>query len=187
MAKSKIPSLFHNLDPNVKGQFNALLTGAKPTITISEYAFLNRYLPMLYNFYTGDIAKEEISKFRTLWITEVSKSGYNEVAVVDQAGKTILVVPPVLGRVQYQPKDKHFSIGSVMTNYSRTKTIRGAKAADHLLKGNMGQAYINKSTPLDPRWQQLFDHYKCTPLNAPPEPTKPNDIGYDPGEFAYEP
>lgn len=188
MANSKTPSLFNNLDPNVKDQFDQLLGAAKPKITISEHAFVNRYLPMLYNFYTGEIGLDEISKYRTIWIDEVSKSGYNEVSIIDQAGNVLRVVPPVFGKVQYMPKEKGFNIASVMSNYSQIKRSRGDAKADTLFKGSMGNAWINRSAPVDQRWEELFNYYKCTPTeNRADEEHKPNVIDYDLDQLTYEP
>lgn len=186
MANRKIPSLFDNLDPALKSQFDQLSPTAKERITISEHAFLERYLPMLYNFYTGDISSEDISKFRTLWINEVAKSGYNEVLVVDQAGNTVQVVPPVLGRVQYSHKDRNFSISAVMGSYGQLKRMRPKMATD-ILKGGIGNALVNRSAPVDGRWQKLFEYYKCAPVDTQAEVAPQASIGFDPDELTYEP
>lgn len=180
------PSLFKNLNPDERKLFDELSSPPKVTISINEHEFVGRYLPILYNFYTGDIDKENIGKFRAMWINEVSGNGYNEVNVVNINGDIVAVVPPVFGRVQYTPKDAQFSLASAFKTYHGIARNRGETAAVNMLKQIMFNAEINKEKPLEDRWNALFDYYKCGQQESAPvvESIQKSDFNED--DYTYE-
>lgn len=163
MNQRKTPSIFNNLSPDEAKLFDELSKPPVSKITINEHLFVTRYLPMLYNFYTGEINPEYINKFRATWIRDIARTGYNEVRVVDNKGEVVAVVPPTLGRVQYAHKDGRLDVASAFKKHNSIALARGEVEATRLLKMIMFNATIKKEAPLEDRWMALFAHYKCNP------------------------
>lgn len=190
MTTAKIPSFFTRLTKDEKTVIDSLIEGkglVQPTLNVTT--FTSRYLPLLYNFYTGEVGLEEISKYRTIWINEVAGTGHTEVNVVDDNGATVVIVPPVLGAIQYVPKDKNFSISDTLKTYSDIRSHRNEVQANKHLRGTIFNAHINHADSHESRWVELFKLFKCSPQSAQTNTKSTNDIipFSDDSEMIYEP
>lgn len=173
LMQAKVTRLRSELDTSIERMFPTVVQGFEPK-TIPEPIFVRHFLPCF-------LGLDQSPGWAAEWVS-VAGTPAAEVSVVDQTGRELYRVPPLMATQSLSFKDQQTSFRDIAeTCKTQENTLAGPHAylADAMMSkiSAMSNPEISE---VQARWTEIGKRYGYTPLSAetvaaPKKPSSPAD------------